>query len=573
MFRDPDLLLLHAPSVFDFRKRPVLFGPISDVVPSTPAFEMYPLGFANIAEGLYRAGRSARIFNLAFRMLDDPTFDPEKTVAAFRPKLFGIDLHWLVHAQGVVEVARLCKKHHPEIPVVLGGLSASYYHEELVRRPEIDFVLRGDSTEDAVVKLLDALEGRTYLQQVSGLTWVDRWGALRVNRMDAPPASLDAAKDPYLALFRMSVRYLDAKSLTAIHDWWRFPQMALLGFRGCNRNCSFCGGSNFTFRTFFGRPRCGFRPPESVARDILNLARYTGAPIFLLGDPREGGDEYVEEIMKRLGRAGLENELVVELYRPAPESFYDLLADNIRAFNLELSPETHDEKIRRACGKGYPNAAIEDNVRWALDRGCGRFDLFFMAGLPGQDRRSVLDTVAWSEELMSRYDARLVPFISPLSPFLDPGCHIFENPEHHGYRLFHRSFEEHRRALEEPSWEYILNYETRWMTRRDLVEVTYEAGREMNRAKHRHGRVSPEQYERVERNAIESAALAAEVREIVENARGDERRARLEPLKPRMDAVSLHTICAKEEFRWPGKGFHYLEIARAVLTGWAGRLS
>jgi B12-binding domain/radical SAM domain protein len=291
MFRDPDLLLLHAPSVFDFRKRPVLFGPISDVVPSTPAFEMYPLGFANIAEGLYRAGRSARIFNLAFRMLDDPAFDPEKTIAAFRPKLFGIDLHWLVHAQGVVEVARLCKKHHPEIPVVLGGLSASYYHEELVRRPEIDFVLRGDSTEDAVVKLLDALEGRTYLQQVSGLTWVDKWGALRVNRMDTPPASLDAAKDPYLALFRMSVRYLDAKSLTAIHDWWRFPQMALLGFRGCNRNCSFCGGSNFTFRTFFGRRRCGFRPPKLVARDILNLARYTGAPIFLLGDPREGGDE------------------------------------------------------------------------------------------------------------------------------------------------------------------------------------------------------------------------------------------------------------------------------------------
>ena len=27
----PDLILLHAPSVYDFRKEPIMFGPISDV--------------------------------------------------------------------------------------------------------------------------------------------------------------------------------------------------------------------------------------------------------------------------------------------------------------------------------------------------------------------------------------------------------------------------------------------------------------------------------------------------------------------------------------------------------------
>jgi hypothetical protein len=37
-----DLVLLHAPSVYDFRKNSLLAGPISDVVPSSPVFEMYP---------------------------------------------------------------------------------------------------------------------------------------------------------------------------------------------------------------------------------------------------------------------------------------------------------------------------------------------------------------------------------------------------------------------------------------------------------------------------------------------------------------------------------------------------
>ena len=54
-----DLILLHAPSVYDFRGKSILYGPVSDLVPSTPVFEMYPIGFTTIAEYLERHG-SAR---------------------------------------------------------------------------------------------------------------------------------------------------------------------------------------------------------------------------------------------------------------------------------------------------------------------------------------------------------------------------------------------------------------------------------------------------------------------------------------------------------------------------------
>ena len=51
-----DLVLLHPPAIYDFRKRPITLGPISDVIPSTPIFEMYPVGFASISEYLERKG-------------------------------------------------------------------------------------------------------------------------------------------------------------------------------------------------------------------------------------------------------------------------------------------------------------------------------------------------------------------------------------------------------------------------------------------------------------------------------------------------------------------------------------
>jgi hypothetical protein len=72
-----DLILLHPPSLYDFRKRPGMHGPISDVVPSTPIFEMYPIGFASLSEYLERHGLKVRIVNVAMKMLKDRTFNVE----------------------------------------------------------------------------------------------------------------------------------------------------------------------------------------------------------------------------------------------------------------------------------------------------------------------------------------------------------------------------------------------------------------------------------------------------------------------------------------------------------------
>jgi len=75
-----DLVLLHAPSVYDFRRESILYGPVSDLVPSTPVFEMYPIGFTTMAEYLERHGFRVRIVNLAVRMLREKRFDPEAMI-------------------------------------------------------------------------------------------------------------------------------------------------------------------------------------------------------------------------------------------------------------------------------------------------------------------------------------------------------------------------------------------------------------------------------------------------------------------------------------------------------------
>ena len=146
-----DLVLLHAPSVYDFRQEAILYGPVADFVPVPFAFEVYPLGYTGLVEYLERGGYRVVVMNLAAHMLDNPQFDAEAAIAAVDPLAFVIDFHWLAHAQGALAVAQIVKTFHPETPVILAGFAATYYHRELMDYPQVDYVLRGDSTVDALL--------------------------------------------------------------------------------------------------------------------------------------------------------------------------------------------------------------------------------------------------------------------------------------------------------------------------------------------------------------------------------------------------------------------------------------
>jgi hypothetical protein len=64
-------------------------------------------------------------------------------------------------------------------------------------------------------------------------------------------------------------------------------------------------------------------------------------------------------------------------------------------------------------------------------------------------------------------------------PFLDPGSSYFENPDEWGFTVFYRTVEEHRRAMMRASLINRTNYETRWLSRYDLVNVSYKAIRDL----------------------------------------------------------------------------------------------
>jgi clorobiocin biosynthesis protein CloN6 len=152
------------------------------------------------------------------------------------------------------------------------------------------------------------------------------------------------------------------------------------------------------------------------------------------------------------------------------------MAESTDAY-IMLSPESHDPVISALAGRGnYTMQEMEDWIPKALEAGISGVLVWFFVGMPRQTTQSVLKTVDYCASLLRKFRGKIViRLICPMVPFLDPGSRFYEEPEENGYRLFYRSLEEHRQAMLEPLWHRRLNYETIWMSREELQNVTYEA--------------------------------------------------------------------------------------------------
>jgi B12-binding domain/radical SAM domain protein len=563
-----DLILLHAPHVYDFRKKTILYGPVSDLVPATPVFEMYPFGLTSIADYLERVGYRVRIVNLAGRMLRDKNFDAEKFIKKLQADVFGIDLHWLVHAHGAVEIARLVKKYHPQTKMVMGGFSASYFYKDLLGYPEIDYVLRGDSTEEPLRQLLEAIKKGQSPETVSNLVWKDNAGNIKENPFSHVPDDIgNVMVDHYGGMIRSVLRHRDLASIIPFRDWLRYPVTAVFTCRGCNHNCTICGGSNAAFRTFLNRDKTVFRSSQAIARDIKNIGRFSRGPIFILGDIRQPGNERANELLEILARQKVKNQLMLEVFNPPPTEFLQKLSRAASGFCLEISPESHDPAIRKVAGKHYSNEEMERMIADTLAVGCGRIDIFFMVGIPEQTPRSVMETVDYCQHLLEKFkgDKRIALFIGPLAPFLDPGSLAFEQPQKYGYKVLLHTLEEHRQALLAPSWRYTLNYETKWMDRNQIMDTTYEAVLRLTRLKAEYGLI-PEKMAEIQERRI-NTALELEKR-IGEIWRADNHLEELELLKPQVDKINALQANERDELELPvnhGK-LRYLSSLWSLLS-------
>ncbi|MFC1705318.1 B12-binding domain-containing radical SAM protein [Planctomycetota bacterium] len=462
MHKALDMVLIHPPASFGKDERP--FSGVFPAGSGTDSFFCHaPLGINSLAQTLRSAGYDVRIMNLAKRLStarqSGEAIDLAAELASLPARVFGISLHWAVHSPGALELAAMVRRLHGGAVIVMGGMTASFFHEDLLRLcPAVDGVLIGES-EEAVVPLVEAARRPAFAPEtVPNLAY--RQGA-------------SVARNPVRLPHGPEVDYLDYSLFLPGHE----PDTVVLPIlRGCLEDCSFCGGSRSAYRDWFGRPQVAAMDPADIVNQLLRAADKGCAAALLAGDLRGLGRRRAERLLERLAAEELPVMLQNELFHMPDQHYLQLWERATRngGVRLTLSPECSDQDVRArlSAGKDWGNDEVLTLAKTFEELGIHLLVCMFFA-LPGQRRDHILRDQEFLREVIEAAP-QTATFMQEPMLFPDPGSAIFCRSRELGFRISTTSLATVRAHLERPYWTGAIGYETDWITKEELVDTIFD---------------------------------------------------------------------------------------------------
>ncbi|MFC1642476.1 cobalamin-dependent protein [Myxococcota bacterium] len=401
-----------------------------------------PMGLLALAERARRQGYETEIIHLGVEWMLNPAFSIAEEVRRREVRAIGLPLHWHYQTYDVLRVATALKQVAPDAFVFLGGLTASYFAEEILRAfPAVDAVVQGDGEKPLEALLRCLAEAGHDLDEVPNLFYRDGCEIKRspTNYL-ARSEDLDELVFAELPLLRHYQTYVESFGFPlAFSKEYRREEhqqhqrmgrsfFPLCTGRGCPTVCSYCGGNRDTLKKINTGNRVLWRSQDRVVEDIHRALEAGYQTMSLCFDPAPQHDEYYVTLFERIHRERVPADFYFECWALPTERFLRAFAQTFHPPHsyIAVSPDSGNEKVR-AVNKGfrYTNSELLQSLALAEESGV-QVDVFFSIGLPGETIREALETRDLITELRERFSniRRLMTW----SVQLEPGSPQFERP-------------------------------------------------------------------------------------------------------------------------------------------------
>lgn len=453
---DLDCLLVHPPKAHNH------YLPLGDFM----NIGYLPMGLPAIAEWIRRAGHRTEIVHLGVEWILDPEYRIVDDFDGAQLATIGVTLYWHYQSYDAIEVARALARSHPEAFVFLGGVTAAYFAEEILRTyDEIGGVILGHG-EAPLLALMDANRaaagGTLDLAGVPNLMWRAADGEIIDNRkrkvsyfgrtpdidqLSYGDLSVLRHADTYASTFGFPLAYSREYSQEENRKRLNMgrPFFPLFTGRGCPWSCTFCGGNRDTLKRINGGGGIAWRSPGRVIADIRKAAEFGYQTMSLCFDPTPMRDDYYVELFRQIRAESLDVDFYFECWGLPTERF---VRDFRRTFPspesyVALSPDAGDEEVRRLNKQPfYTNDDLYASVAMLRDHDISA-DVFYTIALPGERLPQAMATRAQMRELPARFSN--VRRCMVWSVQLEPGSPQFERPgdfdmitDRHSFADFYR---------------------------------------------------------------------------------------------------------------------------------------
>ncbi|MFX1601739.1 MAG: cobalamin-dependent protein [Promethearchaeota archaeon] len=435
-----DVLFIHPPRLLepDYRK---------DAKYIRSSFIFIPMGLFSIADLLEKNGFRVRIINYPLEQFLNRNWTLKDYLKHINFNVCGIDLHWIHNAYGAIEVAGIVKEVNPNAKVVLGGFSASYYHNQILKYyKNIDGVIRGEG-EIPFLNYVQTVNKNSSLDSVPNLSYHDSSGHTKINSLSYTAKSLDDLNFTNVSLLRNAKQYFEySRKIMGIS--FNLP----IG-RGCPFDCPFCGGGQRAQQKLTGRKEVILRSPEKVIEDIKNISdKYDIPSIFFGHGAYPANLKYWKRLFNLIKKEKFDIGADLEIWRlPFPKEIWNIFSktfprkySSISISPRIMSPKVH-QKIIQICDPtfNFPTSQIRNLIRNAnLYQITLR--IWLTIGFPFQNRLDVLKDFIFAFKCLLKYGkSKVTPITIMNEPyFVFPGSPAYESPDNFGITLRYESFPE-----------------------------------------------------------------------------------------------------------------------------------
>lgn len=350
-----------------------------------------PLGISYLASILRNGGHDVEIVDSVVENLSEENFERMISKKEFDILAITAVSNSFYRA---IKAADIAKNVKPESIVVVGGphITAAQKIDKadsvLKFSKSFDFAVYGEG-EFPFLKLVNELaKGKQNFSKINNLIW-RKGKQIIVNKQGSLIQELDSLPFPAFDLLRKnSYRRTPASCKTE-------PVYPIMAGRGCPYNCLFCGKN-------FGR-MVRMRSPDNIVKELLYLRDVMGAKEIRFWDETLTlNKKYVKMLCQKMIEQGF--DLLWSCYGHVNTVDKELLRIMKKAgcWEIDFGVEAGTNRVLKVVNKHITTKEILRDFKLTQKEGI-EARASFILGLPGDNRKSIMDTINFAIKLEPDY--------------------------------------------------------------------------------------------------------------------------------------------------------------------------
>ena len=430
-------LLVHTPQLCEKQEDSKLYSNVN----------FCAMGLFSLASELEKEGFSAEILHIGLEKYLDKEFVLSDYIKNNDIKFVAFSLHWHPQSYDVIETIKALKEKNPDVFVMLGGFTSSYFGSEILEKfPYVDAIIKGEG-ELPIRKLARKVyEKDSDLSSVPNLFWRQD-GNVILNREKFVATNEDLDTFEFFDISKMKNYesysrmpfFLEYGLDNQLENQPMSVQGVCLG-RGCSGNCTWCGGGCEATKVVTGRDFISYRNSDNVIDEIKMLKETCGIEVFrFVFDPVPDDRGHLFELLTKIEKEFNGSLKTLFTLNGLPDK--EFLDAYKRAFSkeslLSISPEFYNEELRKFHKSFYySNSELEEILEYMDDLEI-KSELFFSI-IPCVEESENVKSENYAKLLKDRYQCVEKYYIVPI--VYEPAAPWTITPEKFGLEKNTRTF-------------------------------------------------------------------------------------------------------------------------------------